>query len=349
MLEFFSDNTSPMVPELLRALVDANENCLPSYATDCYSLEARERFSELFGRPVDVFFTSSGTAANALAMATFCPPWKRALVQKQAHSAEAEAGAPEAAGGGLKLSSPTQGVEKLTAAQISAECAKTNINDPHKPRYGLVSVSQATEMGTVYSLDELRSISSAAIHGGLRLHMDGARFSNAAVSLQCTASELSCDVGFDALSFGIAKNGGGMGDAIILFDLEKAEELRFRQMRGGHLMAKNRFAAAQAVAILKNDLWRTLASRANQGAMFIAEALSSRGVRIVNQVQANIVFAALPKATVARLRKSGQPIGCVRAERFGLDAADFADHQIVRFLTSWSTDEAAVKDLLRKL
>lgn len=247
MFDFFSDNTSSMAPEMLQSIIDANEGSLPSYAADRYTTEAHEVFSELFGREVAVFFVSTGTAANALSVASVCPPWKRVLCHSNSHLMESEAGAPEAAGGGMKLSAPRDRALKLSDHQVRNESIRYKTNDPHTARYGLVSVSQATELGTVYTIDELTALSAVAKRYDLRLHMDGARFSNAAVSLNCEAAEMSWKLGFDALSLGIAKNGGGLGDAIVLFDLAKAEELRFRQMRAGHLTAKHRFMAAQAV------------------------------------------------------------------------------------------------------
>ena len=343
MHDLFSDNTSPMAPELLKAIIDANEGHQPSYAADGVTRAAEELFSQLFGRQVALFFLSTGTAANALSLATLCPPWKRVLCQRHSHIMETEAGAPEAAGGGLKLSAPAEGGEKITARMVETECARRRPNDPHAALYGALSVSQATEIGTVYRLDELEALGAAARENGLAFHVDGARFANAVVTLGCAPGEFTGRAGIDAMSFGLAKNGGALGDAIVLFDLEKAEELRFRQMRAGHLIAKNRFLAAQAIAAVRDGLWLKLASQANGAARLLADVLSERGVHPVAPVEANLVFATMRNTQVKALKDQGYPISAISPSRFQIARDDCTDTTIVRFVTSWSTTEREVR------
>lgn len=344
-----SDNTAPIAPEILRALYEANEGSAPSYATDRFTSYAREAFSELFKREVHVVFTSTGTAANALALATLCPPWKRVLCQRWSHVMESEAGAPEALGGGQKLSAPANGSPKLTAADVAHECMRYKIGDPHSACFGAISIAQATEVGTVYSLSELEALGTAATAHNVALHIDGARIANALVSLDCTAAQLVGSANVDALSFGIAKNGGAFGDAIILFDLAKAEELRFRQMRAGHLMAKNRYVAAQAIAYLRDDLWLRYAARANSVALVLERRIRDRGWSTAAPVDANLVFAIMPRAAVDRLQRAGVAVNLAPPARFGMEADELGGSLIVRFVTSWQTRQNEIDSLWREL
>lgn len=348
MYEFFSDNTSPMAPELLAAVVAANEGSLPSYASDRYAAEAADLLGGLFETEVVPFFMSTGTAANALALATLCPPWKRVLCQRNSHIMEAEAGAPEAAGGGLKLSAPHDGALKLDADHVNNEALRYKQRDPHSACFGALSVSQATELGMVYPTRELADVAGAVRANNLSFHMDGARFSNACISLDCKPAEISTALGVHALSYGMAKNGGGLGDAVLLFDLERAEELRFRQMRAGHLVAKNRFLAAQTVAYVKDDLWRRLASRANEAAWQLSRACDAKGWQILAPVEANIVFAALPDTQISRLRDMRYSVNVVSPSKFGLRPAS-DDAKLVRFVASWNSVGEEVHRLVSAL
>lgn len=344
MIRFASDNTSPMAPELFAALEEANAGYVPSYGEDQLSAAMWHAFSELFQREVAVFLTSTGTAANALSIAGMCPPWKRVLCQRFSHVMESECGAPEAFSGGGKLV-PVQGnSEKISAIDIDKEAGAALPGDPHAPRVGLVSMSQATELGTVYAVEEIAAIGSACRRSGAKLHMDGARFANASATLGHSPAELTWKAGVDVLSLGAAKNGGALGDAIVLFDLERAEEFRYRQMRAGHLVAKQRYLAAQMLAYLRDGLWLRLARTANQRASEFADMLARGGFELARPVQANELFALLPASLVNSLQNRGHRLKTIDARRLGRDANDLL--HVVRFVTSWNTSRQDVLEAM---
>lgn len=349
MDRLFSDNMSPMAEPMLRAIVEANEGFEPSYAADNRTSELQEVVSDLFGVPAFVFLTASGTAANALSMAGFCPPWKRVLCHARSHVMEAEAGAPEAFSGGGKLTAPVGRPDRLDVDEAEALFGRAVKGDPHTPAFGLVSLAQLTESGTAYELGEVSAIAALARRHGARVHMDGARFANALVSLQCSPADISVAAGVDVLSLGIAKNGGSFCDLVISFDSERAEEFRFRQMRSGHLLAKHRFAAAQALAYFRDGLWLELAAAANSRASEIATLLADRGVQTALPVRGNILFPLVNAEVVENIRAHGHRIKTQSPSLLGNHEAQDEGRVAVRLVTSWCTSSDDVKACLALL
>jgi len=337
MDDLTSDNTSAMASELLEALRLANSGSAASYAADEWTSELQRRLSHLFERECAIFITATGTAANALSIAALCPPWKRALCHRFSHIMENESGAPEALSGGGKLHAPPRASDRINAEDLRIELARHTPNDPHTPHIGLVTLSQATESGTIYRAGEIGELSAIAHAAGAGLHIDGARFANALVTLNIAPGDASWKLGCDGLSLGVAKNGGAIGDLIVLFDLERAEEFRYRQMRAGHLIAKNRFAAAQMLAYFEDDLWLNLAASANAMSIELARRLSALGLELAAPVEANEVFVLLPPALVQGVQATGRSLKLVGPERFAIASSARGDRLVARFVTSWNT------------
>ncbi|WP_439406595.1 threonine aldolase family protein [Bradyrhizobium sp. DASA03076] len=221
--------------------------------------------------------------------------------------------------------------------------------DPHSPNFGLVSLSQATECGTIYSLQELKDIAAIVRRHDARLHLDGARFANALAAMGASPAEIAAEIAPDAISFGIAKNGGAFYDLVVLFDIEKAEEFRFRQMRSGHLLAKHRFISAQALASLRDGLWLELATRANQQAAVLANALQSRNFEAVFDVKTNLVFVEIDSETADRLQCQDQIVKLYNPAAFDREEAAASGAKVLRLVTSWQTTEDDISRCLEAL
>ncbi len=348
MHAFYSDNVAGMCPELLAAIAAANEGYTPSYADDALTKELEAVVSAVFEAPAAVFLTATGTAANALSIAGLCPPWKRTLCHRRSHVMESEAGAPEAFGGGGKLTAPRDGpFDKLAARDIEAALRAFKPGDPHTPCFGLVSVSQVTEAGSVYSLDELREISAIVKRYGALLHMDGARFANALVATGASPADMATRIGVDALSLGIAKNGGAFCELVVLFDRAKAEEFRFRQMRAGQLLSKHRFLAAQALTSFRDGLWLKLAAHANRQAQALAEGLRAKTIELALDVEANLLFPLIEESRARRLSDDGHVIKTYDPAAFGRPDAEGS--RVLRLVTSWKTTDADIQRCLDAL
>ena len=281
---FKSDNTAPAAPEVMAALAEANRGYARGYGDDAWTARAEQRFAQVFGREVRVFLVGTGTAANALALATLVPPYGSVFCHEQAHIVRDECGAPEFMTGGARLQLLPGAGAKLTPDALLRGIAD-NPTAVHTVQPRAVSVSQATELGTVYTPDELRALSATARSHGLLLHMDGARFANAVVSLGCSPAEASA--GVDVLSFGATKNGALAAEAVVFFDRDRAADFEFRRKRAGHLFSKMRYVAAQWLAYLDDGLWLRLAARANAHARRIGEAA---GALRLERVEANEIF-----------------------------------------------------------
>lgn len=264
MLDFRSDNVGAVSPEILRALVETNAGTDASYGDDAVSERLDRRFTELFETPVKVFPVATGTAANALALAACARPYGGIYCHGDAHIETSEGGATEAFTGGAKLVTLPGGADfRLGAEELDQALAHAGHGLRHKPQPDAVSVTQATEAGTVYRLDELRAIGGVARRHGVKLHMDGARFANALATLGCTPADMTWKAGIDILSFGVTKNGGMIADAIVVFDPKLAEDLSYRLRRAGQTWSKMRFAAVQLLAYVEGDLYLRSARHAN--------------------------------------------------------------------------------------
>ncbi|MEQ8749295.1 MAG: beta-eliminating lyase-related protein, partial [Amphiplicatus sp.] len=261
---------------------------------------------EIFEREVAVFFVATGGAANGLALSVLTPPYGMILCHEESHIQMDECGGPELLTGGAKLVPVSGFAAKLTPEAVAARLAGFPDRPPHGMPAKVLSLTQATECGAVYTQAELSALASLAREQGLAVHMDGARFANALVHLGCTPAEMTWKAGVDVLCFGGTKNGCMAAEAVVFFDPEKASDFAFRRKRAGHLWSKQRFIAAQFEAYFENDLWRRLATHANAMAKRLSSGLAALdGVRIVYPTEANEVFAAFPDGVAARLREKG--------------------------------------------
>lgn len=305
-LSFRSDNVATIAPEILRALDAANHGLAASYGDDEYSALLNRKFSDLFETDVTVFPVSTGTAANALSLATCARPYGAVYCHEEAHINTAEGGATEAFSGGAKLVALAGDHGKIEPATLATALKRAERGITNRPQPDAVSITQATEYGTVYSLEEIAAIGSCARDAGIFFHMDGARLANALVRLGCSASEMTWRSGVNILSFGATKNGAMGTEAIVVFDRELVEPLSYRLRRAGQTWSKMRFAAAQLIAYIENGLFLRLASHANELASLLGRELAAiPGVRLIAPVQANLLFVAMPEQTVEDLTAAG--------------------------------------------
>lgn len=301
-VDFRSDNTASVAPAIMEAIVAANRGTAPSYGNDEMTRAVDRRLSDIFETEVRVFPVATGTAANAIALSAMTRPWGGIYCHETAHIQTSECGAFEAQSGGAKLQLLPGAQYRISADRLARAIAEAGVGQPHKPQPAGVSVTQATDFGTVYRLEELAAIGEVARANRLRMHMDGARFANALNTLGCTPAEMTWKIGVDVLSFGATKNGCMSCDAIVAFDPAIAHELVFRLRRAGHVWSKMRFASAQLLAYVEGGLYLELAARANGLARRLADGLAALpGVKLHVPVEANEVFVEIPEAAITRL------------------------------------------------
>jgi len=330
---FASDNTAGICPEALSALLAANAGRTASYGNDELTRQACDRIRALFDTDCDVFFVFNGTAANALALATLCQSYHGIVCHELAHVETDECGAPEFFSNGTKLLPVGGACGKIEPAVL--EAVVTRRSDLHFPKPKAVTISQATELGTVYRLDELRALGAAAHRLGLRLHMDGARFANALVTLGAAPAELTWRAGVDVLSLGGTKLGMPVGEAVVFFDRELAADFPWRCKQAGQLASKMRFLAAPWLGVLQDDAWLHHAAHANAMALRLAQGLRVLpGVSLMQPVEANAVFVLLPQEALLALRSAGWMFYTF----IGVGGA--------RFVCAWDTTEAQVDELI---
>jgi threonine aldolase len=333
MHNFLSDNAAAPCPQVLAAIAAAAPATAAGYDGDGFSARLDERFGALFGRACTVLPVATGTAANALALACLVPPWGATVCHTEAHVHVDECGAPEFFTGGAKLLLCPGDHGRLTPAGIDAALAGHR-GDVHQVQVAALSITQASECGTVYAPAEIAALAAHARQRGWRLHMDGARFANAVAYLGCAPGDLVAEV--DILALGCIKNGGLSAEAVVLFDQALADQLRWRRKRAGQMPSKGRFNAAQLLAMLDGDVWLANARAANAGAAVIAQAAAGR---LLHPVEANAVFVQLAPGEAARLRSAGFAF-----YDWGDAGADQA-----RFVVSWDTPATAVEALARAL
>ena len=303
MQNFASDNQAGMCPEALAALVAANATGHePSYGDDRWTVELSQRMRRLFEtEAAETFLVFNGTAANALALAALCRPFEATICHAVSHIETDEAAAPEFFTGGAKLMPADTPAAKLTPEAV--ERLAVRYEGVHHVKARVLSLTQSTELGTLYTLDEVRALTAVARRHGLKVHMDGARFANAIATLGCRPAELAWQAGVDVLSFGATKNGLAVGEAIVFFDASLADAFAWRVKQAGQLASKMRLVAAPWCALLTDDVWLANARHANAMASRLAARLGGLGgVRIMYPVQANVVFAEIPTAAQAALR-----------------------------------------------
>lgn len=296
-MNFASDNSGPAAPEILDAIISANNGYQKSYGNDTLMAEVEEQIRDIFEAPeAAIYLVGTGTAANSLALACICSPWATVFCHEHSHIQEDECGAPEFYTGGSKLTLVSGNDAKIDLHQLTRAIASTGVIGVHNVQKGVLSLTNATEFGAVYNLDELTSLTSVTKEYGLPVHMDGARFANALVKLDCTPAELSWKSGVDILSFGGTKNGLLGVEAVIIFDPSLAWEFELRRKRGGHLFSKHRYFSAQMNAYLKDDLWLSLAQKSNSAATKLSRGLAKlKSVKIEHPTDVNMVFASFPR------------------------------------------------------
>lgn len=342
-MNFASDNTAGMAPEILQALVRANDGFAIGYGNDPLTQRVERQLADFFDHDLAAFFVPTGTAANALALAHLCPPWGAVLCHAESHIVTDECGAPEFFGAGLRLVGlPGEGC-KLSLATVETAIGRYSGHRPHQSNAAVLSLTQASEAGTIYRPDEVAALAALAHAHGLQVHMDGARFANALQRLNARPAELTWQAGVDAISFGATKAGAMAAEAIIFFDRAAVEFLPERRKRAGHLLSKHRFIAAQFEAFLAEETWRQLAAYGNAMADLLAQRLAGVGRPPVWPVEANLVFVALPKALDARLRSAGATYYIRSSESLPAGMQIGADEMLVRLVTSFATTEAEIE------
>jgi threonine aldolase len=338
-MNFSSDNAYGASPQILAALSAASDGAVPSYGDDPITARVRSRLSEIFEHEVAVYPVVTGTAANSLALATLCPPYGAIFCHSESHIAVDECAAPEFFSGGAKLVLLDGDNAKVTPSAIEKSLPGFQ-RGVHSPKPSVVSVTQMTELGTVYTPHQVRAVADCAKKNGMTLHMDGARFANALVHLGCKPADITWRAGVDALSFGATKNGALCAEAVIFFDKSRAAEFEYRRKKSGHLISKMRFISAQLDSYLADDLWLKQASRANALAQKLSDGLSAiAGVELGHPVQGNALFVWLPTAIAAKLREKGA--------RFYDWAGPKDGRVLVRLVVSFATPEADVSAFLK--
>ena len=342
---FTSDNAGPAHPSVIAALAEANTGYVGAYGADPITAAVQARIRDIFEAPeASVHLVATGTAANVLGLSTLAQPWETVFAHADAHLEMDECGAPEFFSGGAKLTLVPGSDGRIDPDALSGAVASVPQGFVHSVQRGPLALTQATEAGTVYTLDHLSALTEVAKAHGMPVHMDGARFANALVGLGCTPAEMTWKRGVDAVSFGGTKNGLLAAEAIVLFDPAKGWELELRRKRGAHLLSKYRYLSAQMAAYLADDLWLDLARTANARAAALAAGLAAAGAEVLYPVEANMVFARLPRAVHRDLQAAGAhyylwPAGAT------LTGDDWTPLD-ARLVCNWSTTEAEVDTFL---
>ena len=338
--DFSSDHVAPACDAIMAAVQKANAGFVTSYGGDDLTAKLQSVASDLFEKQVAIFPVISGTAANALALSQIVPSFGAIYCYELAHIITDEAGAPGFFTGGAQVIGFPAADGKIRPEQLTRAVAFAEDLGIHHVKPGAVTLTQATEWGTVYSLKEIAALSATAKQHGLPVHMDGARFANALARLGCTPAEATWKCGVDVLSLGATKNGALGADAVVFFDPAMARDFERRRKRAGHLMSKLRFLSAQLIAYLKNDLWLKNARHANAMATRMAQGLKSvPAVRLLHPVEANEVFAVVPEAWAGAMEMQG-----FHFYRWQYHVPD--DGITIRLVTSFATPEADVDEFL---
>lgn len=341
---FASDNAGPVHPLVMQGLARANEGYASGYGNDPIMADVRAKVREVFEAPdAAVYLVATGTAANSLLLATLSQPWETIFCADISHVQEDECNAPEFYSGAKLTLVPTENA-KLTPAALRKAILKENSRGVHGPQRGPVTLTQATEKGTVYTLGELTALTGLAHDYGLKTHMDGARFTNALVHLGCSPAEMTWKSGIDTVSFGGTKNGLMGVEAAVIFDPALAWEFELRRKRGAHLLSKHRYLSAQMLAYLTDDLWLNLARAANDRMARLVVGLRRRPeVDILFEPQANLVFARFPRKVHQRLHGAGAVYYVWDGDH---ETGDPDELLMARFVCDWSLTDAAVDQLL---
>jgi threonine aldolase len=331
--DFASDNAAAVTPEAWAGLQEANTGFAPSYGDDAWTARAADAIRSLFETPCDVFFVFNGTAANALSHAAACRSYHAVLCHDQAHTERDECGAPEFFTGGAKVQLIGGANGKIDPALV--EHAVTNRRDVHSSKPGVVTITQSTELGTVYRPAEIAALSAIARRHGMTLHMDGARFANAVASLGLPPRAITWEAGVDILSFGGTKNGLAFGEAVVIFRRELAVDFDYRTKQSGQLCSKMRYLAAPWVNVLQDGAWLRRAAHANAMARRLADGITRLpAIKLLFPTEANGVFASMSQSFVDALHARGWHF------------YKFIGDDGHRLMCSWQTTESAVEEFL---
>lgn len=336
-MNFCSDNAAGVAPEIMDALVAANRGASMPYGADDWTKRVEQRLADIFEHAVRAFPVATGTAANALALSALTPPFGAIVLHEEAHAMIDECGAPELFSGGAKMKGVPGAHGKLTAQALDGVLARSLDGDFHRMQPAAISITQASEAGTVYTPAEVQAIGAVARRHKVRLHMDGARFGNAIASLDVPARQVTWEAGVDVLSFGATKGGAMGAEIVVFFDPALAVDFEFRRKRAGQLFSKMRFVSAQLEAYLKDDLWLKMSRHANAMAHRLAQGLSAalpklKGGKLHHPVEANELFVELPAPAIAALRKAG----------FNFYEWPGTEGVNIRLVTAFNTDPAHV-------
>ncbi|MDF1804609.1 low specificity L-threonine aldolase [Thalassovita sp.] len=331
---FASDNSGPVHPHIMAAVTAANQGYALGYGNDPQMGLVRDQLRDLFEAPeAAIYLVATGTAANSLALATLCSPWQTVFCTPTAHIHEDECNAPEFYSGGAKLTLVGR-TDKMTPDSLRASILTEENRGVHGPQRGPVSITQVTERGQIYTLQELQELTAVAREFDLPVYMDGARFANALVALNCSPAEMTWKSGIDAVSFGGTKNGCMGVEAVIFFDPKKAWEFELRRKRGAHLFSKHRYLSAQMLGYLQDDLWLDLARTANANAARLVDGLKGiPGAELLYPSQANMAFVDMPRALHQRLHDADATYYITRG---ALDGTDPNEPLTGRFVCDWS-------------
>ena len=345
-MEFASDNTAPVAPEIMAALTRANEGYAPSYGADALMGEVRARIREVFEAPeAEVGLVATGSAANSLSLATLVQPWQTVFCHRNAHVQEDECGAPEFFTAGAKLTLVDGDHGRIAPENLAAALALVGAGSVHNVQKGALTLTNATEAGTSYRPADVARLAAMAREAGIPVHMDGARLANALAFTGASPAEMTWRAGVDILSLGGTKNGLMGVEAVVLFDPARAWEFELRRKRGAHLFSKHRYLSAQMLAYLENGLWLRLARQANAAARRLSEGIAAMpAARLDHPTEANEVFAALPRAAHRHAMTAGAhyhlwPTG---ESLHGPGEAPVS----CRLVASWCTTDADVDRLL---
>jgi threonine aldolase len=346
-MNFASDNGAGVAPEILDAIIASSRVNAPAYGADEYTARALARLSEVFETDIAGFLVATGTAANALALSALVKPWDAVFCHEEAHIHDDECGAPEFFAGGAKLVGIAGEGGKITPQGLTETLERFPRGLVKSSQPGALSLSQATEAGTVYSVSEVSELSSIARRNGVRVHMDGARFANALVSAKATPADMTWRAGVDVLTLGATKNGALACEAVLFFDPAAAENFPFQRKRGGQTLSKGRFLGAQMEAYLANGLWLRLAERANNSARRLALGLTATpGVRLAWPTDANEVFVVAPSGLAERWRASGAWLHDWPTRSLAPERAPRKGETLVRLVASFETASSEIDRLI---
>ena len=329
--DFASDNTAGICPEVLAALEEANRGSAISYGDDQPTARVRDLIHDLFETDCATYLVFNGTAANALALAQLCQPFHSVVCHQNAHIQTDECGAPEFFTRGSKLLLVGGGNGKIDIEEVEAIIARQPEVHAHKPR--VISITQATEFGTIYTQDEIGAIAELARNREMFLQMDGARFANAVAALGCSPKDITWKIGVDVLCFGGTKNGAAAAELVVFFKTELSREFEYRVKQAGQLGSKSRFLAAQWLGLLTNELWLRNAGHANAMAQKLFQRLRDAKIDIAFPVEANAVFVRMTDELVRSLNSRGWHF------------YKFVEPDVYRLMCSWATTDKQI-DLL---